>query len=125
MSPWLCLSSCFMGLSSLMLYQMEQDDFCFLMGVLCMTSLNHWRYYVDRGIRQTIDIAWVYLCIVYVMYYMVQYGNDFQQHLALSVLLCIILFYKAYYVFPNQWIFFHMSIHLYASFFIPVALMLD
>jgi hypothetical protein len=124
MSPWLCLSSCFMGLSSLFLYHLGEDDFSFLMGVLCITSLNHWRDYVDRGIRQTVDIAWVYLCIVYAFYYMVHYGNDFQQFLAMSVLLCIVLFYKAYYLFPERWILFHMSIHLYASFFIPVALIL-
>lgn len=119
----LCLSSCFMGLSSLALYQLGEDDFSFLMGVLCVTSLNHWRDYVDRGIRQTVDIAWVYFCIVYVSYYLFHYGNDFQQHLALSVLLCIILFYKAYLLFPEKWIYFHMSIHLYASFFLPVVLM--
>jgi len=124
MSKWLCLSSFFMGLSSIVLYQLGKDDFCFLMGVLCMTSLNHWRHYVDRGIRQSIDIAWVYLCILYGFYYMLHYGNDFQQYLFLTVLLCIILFYKAYWLFPKQWIIFHMSIHLYASFFIPVALFL-
>lgn len=113
-----------MGLSSLVLYEIGEEDFSFLMGVLCLTSLNHWRDYVDRGIRQTVDIAWVYFCIAYVVYYMLKYGNEFQQHLALSVLLCIIMFYKAYYFFPEQWVFFHMSIHLYASFFIPVALMI-
>ena len=124
MDDWLSLSSCFMGITSLMLYQIE-DDFCFLMGVLCMTSLNHWRDYVDRGIRQTVYIAWLYLCILYVVYYMICYGSDFQQYLAMSVLLCIILFYKAYYLFPNKWILFHMSTHLYMSFFILVALRLD
>jgi len=124
MSQWLCLSSCFMGISSFVLYQMEEYDFSLLMGVLCITSLNHWRDYVDRGIRQTIDIAWVYLCIVYVFYYMMYYGNEFQQHLAISVLICVILFYKAYLFFPDHWIFFHMTIHLYASFFIPMALLI-
>jgi hypothetical protein len=125
MCEWLCYSSCFMGLSSLVLHYMKEDDLSFLMGVLCMTSLNHWRDYVDRGIRQTVDIAWVYFCIVYIFYYIMNYGTDFQQYLSMSVLLCIILFYKAYWLFPEQWVFFHMSIHLYASFFIPVALMLD
>ena len=120
----LCLSSCFMGVSSLVLYLIGEYTFSFLMGVLCATSINHWRDYVERGIRQTIDIAWVYLCIVYSVYYMFQYGSEFQQYLTLSVLLCILLFYKAYLFFPEKWILFHMTVHLYASFFIPVSLML-
>ena len=119
-TKYLCASSCFIGFSSLVLFFMEKKIISFLLGVLCLTSLNHWRDYQLGGWRQRVDMAWVNVCGVYGLFEVLTYGSEFQQFIFLSMLYCIWIFYKISMLEYREWPIFHMSIHLYVSFFIPL-----
>ena len=122
-TKYLCMSSCFMGLSALVLFSMGNYVLSFLLGVLCLTSINHWRRYEYGGWRQRLDMAWVNLCGVYGLLDMT-YGTEFQQVLFFNLLYCIWIFYRLSMLEQKEWPVFHMSIHLYVSFFIPLIYLL-
>jgi hypothetical protein len=107
------------AVSSLVLYSLGQQVLSFLMGVLCLTSLNHWRDYQYGGWRQRIDMAWVNVCGLYGIFEVIQ-GTEIQQMIFFNMLACVFLFYQISKLEYQHWSIFHMSIHLYAAFFIPL-----
>ena len=96
----------------------------FLLGILCLTSLNHWRDYQLEGWRQVLDLAWINVCGMYGLIDTFIYGTEFQQAIFLSMIYCIWIFYKVSEMGYSQWYIFHMNIHLYVSFFIPLMYVL-
>jgi hypothetical protein len=118
-TKYLCVSSCLIGLSAVVLYTLHENTFSFLLGVLCLTSINHWRKYVENGFRQRIDIAWVILCGLYIGWKTIG-ENDLKQYLILSLLLSSIFFYVVSKQGGHYWVVFHASLHLYLSFFVPL-----
>jgi len=123
-TKYVCMSSVFIGISAIILYLLEVYDFSFFMGILCMTSLNHWRKYELGGWRQRIDLTWVNICFVYFTKNILYKGTEFQQYLAFSVLICMILFFQISKSSIQYWLIFHMAIHLYVSFFVPMLFLL-
>lgn len=123
-TKYLCASSCFMGVGSMVLFKLEKYALSFLSCVLFLTSLNHWRDYQAGGWRQRIDIAWVNVCGFYGLIETLLYGTEFQQCIFLSMIYCIWIFYKISETKYRQWSIFHMSIHIYVSFFIPMMYLL-
>lgn len=113
-----------MGISSVVLFQLKKYVLSFLSGVLCLTSINHWRDYKQGGLRQRIDIAWVNICGFYGLFETFIFGNEFQQCIFLSMLYCIWIFYKISETQCEKWSVFHMAMHLYVSFFIPLMYLL-
>lgn len=122
-TQYLCMSSCLMGFSALVLFFIDKPLSLF-MGILCLTSLNHWRKYQHGGWRQLLDLTWVNICCLYFMKEFLFYGNEYQQYIAFSVLICILIFFQISKTYMEQWIIFHMSIHIYASFFVPILFIL-
>lgn len=103
---------------------MEKYAISFLLGILCLTSINHWRDYQYGGWRQRVDLAWVNLCGVYGLLDILTYGTEFQQFIFFSMLTCIWFFYRMSMLEQREWPVFHMSIHMYVSFFIPLMYLL-
>jgi hypothetical protein len=123
-TKYLCASSCFIGISSLVLFKLKKYFLSFLFGVLCITSLNHWRDYQAGSWRQRIDLAWVNVCGFYGIFESLLFGTEFQQCIFLSVTYCNWIFYKISEKGTKHWPIFHMTIHMYASFFIPLMYLL-
>jgi hypothetical protein len=123
-TKYLCVSSGLMGLSSLLLYGLHEHTLSFLLGILCMTSLNHWRNYVDHGIRQRIDISWVVICSVYIAWKILSEGCEYKNYLFLSVLVSCMFFWVISLRGKSFWVVFHSSLHLYLSFFVPLLTIL-
>jgi len=118
-TKYLCASSCLIGISSVVLYTLHEKMLSFLLGVLSLTSINHWRKYVENGFRQRIDIAWVILCGLYIGWKTIG-SNDLKQYLFLSLLLSSNFFYVVSKQGGSYWVVFHASLHLYLSFFVPL-----
>ena len=123
-TKYLCMSSLFIGISSIVLFHFKKYVISFLMFVLCLTSINHWRRYEYGGWRQQLDLAWVNVSGLYGMIDTLYYGNEFQRYLCFSMIYCVWIFYKISKTSFSQWIVFHMSIHIYVAFFIPLVYLL-
>ena len=123
-TKYLCASSGLMGLSSLALIGVHEYTLAFLLGVLCLTSLNHWRNYVDHGIRQRVDIAWVILCSLYLAWKTGCEGNAYKNYLFFCVLVSCSFFWIMSLRAGSYWLVFHASLHLYLSFFVPLMTIL-
>ena len=123
-TKYLCASSGLMGLSSLLLIGLDEYTLAFLLGVLCLTSLNHWRKYVDHGIRQRVDIAWVVVCSLYLAWKTGCEGNAYKNYLFLSVLVSCSFFWIMSLRAGSYWVVAHASLHLYLSFFVPLLTIL-
>jgi hypothetical protein len=123
-TKYLCLSSCFMGISSWALYRLKEYVLSFLLGVICFTSINHWRNYLENGWRQRIDISWVFLCALYIPLYTLYAKGEFQLYMGLSLLLCIAALCLYTYICESYWVVVHSTIHLYFSFFVPLLYIL-
>jgi hypothetical protein len=83
-----------------------------------ITSINYWRK-PEEGIRKTIDLLCVYIGLVFALIKIYSFKDEFNMFIALSLYLCIIIFYiiefiLAYFI-CNQWVLFHMTLHLYCS----------
>ena len=122
-TKYLCVSSCLIGISAIVLYTLHEHTLSFLLGVLCLTSINHWRKYVQNGFRQRIDIAWVILCGLYIGWKTMD-SNDLKQYIILSVVLSSVFFYAISMKGGSYWVVFHSSLHLYLSFFVPLLYIL-
>jgi len=118
-TQYLCMSSSLFAVSSAILFYLERYVISFLMGILCLTSINHWRDYQLGGWRQRIDMAWVNVCGLYGVLEVLQ-GTEIQRMIFFNMMACVALFYRISQQEGPQWSIFHMSIHLYAAFFIPL-----
>ncbi len=118
-TKYLCMSSGFIGISSIVLYSLKQYELSFLWGVLCITSVNLWRDYKYGSYRHFFDLLWVKICIGYGFLSIFYQGDEFHRYVFLSVLCCITLFFIVSKSRCKYWVIFHMSIHLYISFFAP------
>ena len=118
-TKYLCTSSCLIGISSLVLYTLHEHTLSFLMGILCLTSINHWQKYVQNGFRQRIDTAWVIVCTLYIGWKTID-SNDLKQYIILSLLVSSMFFYTISMQGGSYWVVFHASLHLYLSFFVPL-----
>ena len=118
-TKYLCVSSCLIGLSSLVLIGLHEYTLSFLLGVLCLTSINHWRNYVHHGIRQRVDIAWVIFCGIYITWITLCERNEYKNYLLFSVLFSLFIFFIFSLRGQSYWVVFHASLHLYLSFFVP------
>ena len=118
-TKYLCVSSCLIGFSALLLIGLHEYTLAFLLGVLCVTSVNHWRHYVEHGIRQRIDISWVVVCGLYIALHTFFYGNEFMNYILISVLISLFFFFMISLRGGNYWVVAHASLHLYLSFFVP------
>jgi len=119
-TKYLCASSGLMGVSSLLLYGLREYTLSFLLGILCVTSLNHWRQYTDQGIRQRVDVAWVVICSLYLAWNTFCQGNEFKNYLFFSVLVSCLFFWLVSLRGKSYWVVAHASLHLYLSFFVPL-----
>ena len=83
-----------------------------------ITSINYWRK-PEEGIRKTIDLLCVYIGLILVLIKIYSFKDEFNMIVALSLYICIFIFYiiefiLAYFI-CNQWVLFHMTLHLYCS----------
>jgi hypothetical protein len=115
----LCVSGTLIGISACVLYALRCYTASFLSGVLFATTLNHWRDY-RLGWRRRMDLWWVNLCILYTGVDLHLRGNEIQQFMYTAFVVCTFLFYRMSHSGHPTWIVFHMAIHLYVAFFIPV-----
>jgi len=123
-TKYLCMSSVFIGLSSILLFYMGKYVISLLSFILCLTSLNHWRDYQYRGWRQLMDLFMVFVCGLYIAIEIFLYGSEFQKVVLVSMFFCIFGFFGISMTESKAWSVFHMTIHLYASFFIPLMYLL-
>jgi hypothetical protein len=123
-TKYLCVSSGLMGVSSLLLYGLHEYTLAFLLGILCLTSLNHWRNYVNRGIRQRIDVSWVVICSLYIAWKILSQGCEYKNSLFLSVLVSCSFFWFISLRAGGYWLVAHATLHLYLSFFVPLLTIL-
>jgi len=122
-TKYLCISSLFIGLSSLALYALNQKMMALILGFLCFSSINHWRNYLENGWRQRLDISYVGFCLLYIMYRFFQ-ETEFMFFMGMSLLFTIGLLCLYTYICEHLWVVVHSTIHLYVSFFIPFLYML-
>jgi hypothetical protein len=122
-TKYLCFSSLFITISSIVLFYLQKYVLSFLMFVLSVTSINHWRRFELGGWRQSLDLAWVNVCGLYGLLDSFC-GTEFQQCLFLSMIYCVWIFYKISQTCCRQWVIFHTSIHIYVAFFIPLLYLL-
>ncbi len=123
-TKYLCMSSGLIGISSIILLWLREYTMSFFSAVLCATSLNHWRDYIDQGWRQRVDISWVIVYGIYYMLNVIYYGNEFHIYLFLSVLSCIIILFHISNRGKEYWVVAHSAMHLYFSFFVPMLYIL-
>ena len=123
-TKYLCVSSGLIGLSALMLYGFHEYTLSFLLGTLCITSVNHWRKYADKGIRQRIDVSWVILSSLYIAWRTMCERNEYKNYLFFSVLVSCIFFWVISLRGKSYWVVAHASLHLYLSFFVPLLTIL-
>jgi hypothetical protein len=112
-----------MGLSSFILCLLGVYDIAFLLGILCITSLNHWKKFELGGWRQRLDLAWVNFFFTYMLLKILFLG-DWQQYIAFSLLTCLLIFFQISKSSIEKWVIFHISIHLYVSVFVPMLFIL-
>jgi len=123
-TKYLCVSSGLIGISALLLFGLKEYILSFLLGVLCITSINHWRNYIHHGIRQRIDISWVIFCGIYITWIIVRQRNEYKNYLLFSVLASLFVFFIFSLRGQKYWVVFHSSLHLYLSFFVPLMTIL-
>jgi hypothetical protein len=123
-TKYLCMSSAFIGLSSVLLFYMGKYVISFLSFILCLTSINHWRDYQHGGWRQRMDLFMVLVCGLYILIEIFFYGSEFQKVLLVTMFFCILVFFRISMTECKAWAIFHMNIHLYASIFIPLVYLL-
>ena len=123
-TQYLCMSSVFIGISSFVLVSLGKYVQSFLMSILFLTSINHWRDYQLGGWRQRVDMAWVNVCALYGLYDLMLDGTEFQWTIVGNMLICVFIFYRISQLEYKHWSVFHMAIHLYAFFFIPLLYVL-
>lgn len=122
-TKYLCMSSCLMGISSIVLYQLKEKLVSFMMGILCFTSINHWRHYVLCGWRQRLDIAWVtFASILFTVFTLCR--SEFHIYLGLSLCFTAIVLFLLTHLCEKYWVVCHSAIHLYAAFFVPLVYIL-
>ena len=117
-TKYLCISSSLIGVSALYMY-IYDSTLSILLATLSLTSINHWRNYVENGIRQRIDIACVFLCGLYIGWKTLCDKNEFKLYFYFSVLVCLALFFFISMRGCSYWVVSHVSLHLYLSFFVP------
>ena len=122
-TKYLCVSSGLIGVSALYMY-IYDSTLSFLLATLCLTSINHWRKYVENGIRQRLDIACVFLCGLYIAWKTLCNKNEFKLYLFFSILVCLSIFFFISMRGGCHWVVFHASLHLYLSFFVPLLYIL-
>lgn len=122
-TQYLCVSSVFMGVSSWILFLLGVYDVAFMMGILSITSINHWRKFELGGWRQRLDLVWVNLFFTYMLIKFLFLG-DWQQYIAFSLLVCTLIFFQISKTSIEKWVIFHISIHLYVSVFVPMLFIL-
>ena len=123
-TKYLCISSGLIGLSSAILFFLNEKFGSFLMGILFLTSINHWRHFVLGGWKQRLDVAWIILMGCFLFTLVILYKSNFHIWLSLSVAFTMMLFYIYTHLFERYWIVAHSSIHIYAAFFITMIYIL-
>lgn len=121
-TQYLCISSGYMGVSSWILFLLGVYDVAFLLGIVSITSLNHWRKF-ELGWRRRLDLACVNLFFTYMLLKILFLG-DWQQYIAFSLLVCTLIFFQISKSSIEKWVIFHISIHLYVSVFVPMLFLL-
>ena len=123
-TKYLCISSGLIGISSVILYLLREYTMSFFSGILCLTSVNHWRDYIENGWRQRVDISWIVVMLLYLMLNIIYYGTEFQIYLFLAVISCMMIFFHISTRGKEYWIVSHSTLHLYFSFFVPMLYIL-
>jgi hypothetical protein len=94
------------------------------MGVLFMTSINHWRDFVLGGWKQRLDVAWIIIMAFFLFTLVILFKSEFHLWLTLSVAFTMMIFYIYTHLIERYWIVAHSSIHIYAAFFITMVYLL-
>ena len=85
--------------------------------LLFLTSISHWKY-PNNLIIKRMDL---FIVKIVAIFYFINsfYKNEFDRQFLSSLALSIIIFYFLEYLLDfyknNQWVIFHMAIHIYAS----------
>ena len=85
--------------------------------LLFLTSIFHWNY-PDNDLFKRIDL---FMVKIITLFYIINsfYKNEFDREFISSLGLSIIIFYLIEHVLDfyknNQWVIFHMAIHIYAT----------
>lgn len=115
----LCYSGCLIGLSSYLLFSMGNYHVSLMSVILFITTINHWRDY-QFGWRRRVDMTWVNLSTFYTGLDLLIHGNEIQNYIYMCMLLSCTLFYMISMSKIKIWPVFHMTLHIYAAFFIPL-----
>ena len=118
-SKFLFYSSFSMLLSAIIAIIMNDKYISIYFCLLFLTSINYWRR-PEYGLRRNIDLCIVYIGEFAILYQLFLLKSEFDRHVVLSILLCVILFYIIEHILVYfkslKWIIFHMAIHMYSSF---------
>ena len=92
--------------------------------ILFLSSVNHWKR-PDNNIIRIVDLIIVKL--VGVLYFINSfYKDEFYRMLSMNVGISMVIFYVIEHILDfyenNQWIIFHMSVHIYAAYVIILFL---
>ena len=122
-TKYLCISSFMIGIGSILLYKLGEKLPSVLLGILCLTSLNHWRDYEPGGWRQRLDIGFVATgSLLFAGITLCR--SEYHIYLGLVLAFTTIALFLCTHLFERYWIVCHTSIHLYAAFFVPLLYIL-
>ncbi len=115
----LCYSGCLIGLSSYLLFCIGIYHISYISLILFITTINHWRDY-QFGWKRRIDMTWVNLSTIYTGLDLLIHGNEIQNYIYACMILSSTIFYAVSLSEIKVWPVFHMALHIYAAFFIPL-----
>jgi len=117
-SKYLFYSSFSMGIAALIALYLDDGYVSIYFFLLWLTSINFWRK-PEYGLRRNIDKMLVYSGMIYVIYYIFLFSNNFYRIMWINVAICLIFFqiaeYVCCYLNSTKWIIFHMALHIYVS----------
>ena len=124
-SRYLYYTSFSIGASSFVsLYYQDYLTFLFMF-VLFISSIHFWKS-PDYGFIRNMDMFLCKVIAVYFFFNSFYSCVEFNRVIGINSMICILLFYFIelilYACRNRQWIVFHMALHIYLSFFVPLYL---
>lgn len=116
-TKYLIYTSFLFLLSAFLIFLYDSFLSSFIIFILFLTSVNHWKI-PDNNIIKRLDLIVVKL--VGVLYIIKSfYKDDFSRALSSNLSISIVIFYVLENILDfyrnNQWVIFHMAIHIYAA----------
>ena len=115
-SKYLLYSSCFIGISAIIAYIMNNLYAFVYLILLLLTSINYWRK-PEYGLRRNIDLAAVSIGALYASSNLFLLKDEFHRVGLLIIIICtftlFILEHILEYLDSPKWIVIHMILHIY------------